>query len=71
MSTGDLTPFFCLERKTYAVEVKSGRRRNTQGLSKFISRYPDSIPVMIDNKNAETLLRATDVGALFHEGKIF
>ena len=61
---------FCLERKTYAFEVKSGRRRNMQGLSRFLSRYPDSIPVIIDNKNVETLLRATDVGALFHEGKI-
>lgn len=62
---------FCLEGKTYAVEVKSGRRPNTHGLSKFLSKYPGSIPVIIDNKNVETLLRASDVGALFHEGKIF
>jgi predicted AAA+ superfamily ATPase len=60
----------CLNRKTYAVEVKSGRRRNINGLSIFLKHYPDSIPVIIDRDNVETLLRATDVGDLFREGKI-
>lgn len=60
----------CLDRRVYAVEVKSGRRRNMNGLAIFLKRYPDSIPVIIDTDNIETLLRATDVGALFLEGRI-
>lgn len=60
----------CLERRAYAIEVKSGRRRNMNGLALFLKRYPDSIPIIIDDTNVEILLRTTDVGALFREGKI-
>ena len=60
----------CLDRKVFAIEVKSGRRRNMNGLVTFCKHYPDSFPVIIDRDNVETLLRATDVGELFREGKI-
>ncbi len=60
----------CLDGKVYAIEVKSGRRRNTAGMTKFLEKYPGSFSVIIDMGNVETLLRESDVGALFREGKI-
>jgi predicted AAA+ superfamily ATPase len=61
----------CLEDKVYAIEVKSGRRRAIKGLTNFLEKYPDSIPVIIDSKNIETLLKKADVAELFRSGEIF
>lgn len=41
---------------TYAIEVKSGRVRRTSGLAKFMKRYPDSIPVIMDREKGTRLL---------------
>lgn len=60
----------CLEGKVYAIEVKSSRRRNINGLTKFLAQYPNSIPVIIDNQNIETFLQETDVTGLFRKGEI-
>ncbi len=49
--------------RTYAVEVKSGRIRRTNGLAKFIRRYSGCIPVIIDQKRGTRLLE----GATFEE----
>lgn len=43
--------------KIYAIEVKSSRIRKTGGLVKFIQRYPDAIPVIIDKKKGIKLLK--------------
>jgi hypothetical protein len=61
----------CLDTKVYPVEVKSGRRRHMNGIAMFLKKYPDSHPVIIDSKNVEDVLCATDVGELFRKGKIF
>lgn len=61
----------CLEGKVYAIEVKSGRRRAVKGLTNFLEKYPDAIPVIIDSKNIETLLTKPDVAGLFRSGEIF
>lgn len=61
----------CLEDKVYAIEVKSGRRRAIKGLTNFLEKYPESIPVIIDSKNIETLLKEADVEGLFRSGEIF
>ncbi|MBN2383601.1 ATP-binding protein [bacterium] len=47
--------------KIYAIEVKSGRKRSTRGLEKFIQQYPDSIPFLIDQKLGCQLLGCQDV----------
>ena len=47
-----------LEGKLYAIEVKSGRKRSSRGLEKFILKYPGSIPLLIDMDAAEKLLSA-------------
>jgi len=60
----------CLDKKVYAIEVKSGRRKNMNGLAQFITRYKDSIPVIIDTNNVEALLKTADPGELFLNGKI-
>lgn len=39
-----------------AVEVKSGRIRRTGGLAKFMQRYPDAVPVVIDLQKGTRLL---------------
>ncbi len=51
-----------LEGKLYAVEVKSGRKRNRQGLEKFILQYPGSIPILIDLAAGKELLSAESIG---------
>jgi len=33
---------------TFAIEVKSGKKRHAGGLTVFVERYPDAIPVVID-----------------------
>ncbi len=60
----------CLNKKVYAIEVKSGRRRNMNGLAQFITRYKGCIPVIIDSKNVEELLKAADPGVLLLNGRI-
>lgn len=60
----------CLGRKVYAIDVKSGHRSNINGLAIFLKEYPGSLPVIIDNKNVETLLCKTDVADLFRKGEI-
>lgn len=52
-----------LEAKLFAVEVKSGRRRVSRGMEKFLSEYPESIPLFITYENAENLLRANKITA--------
>lgn len=34
--------------RTYAIEVKSGRSRRAGGLTAFMARYPDAVPVVVD-----------------------
>jgi len=58
----------CLDRAVYAIEVKSGRRRNMKGLAGFLRHYPQSVPVIIDGDNVNTLLQSPDVSLLFREG---
>lgn len=48
--------------KLYAVEVKSGKKRSSIGLQKFLSIYPKSIPLIIDKNNGVALLEAEEVG---------
>lgn len=47
-----------LEGKLYAIEVKSGRKRNRRGLEKFIQRYSGSIPVLLGLEEGKQLLEA-------------
>jgi len=35
------------QSKLFAIEVKSGRKKNAQGLTRFLERYPKAIPVII------------------------
>jgi len=49
-------------KKLYAIEVKSGRRKNTQGLSQFVKKYgKKAIPIIIDHSNIEEFLSNTDI----------
>ena len=59
-----------LDNNLYAIEVKSGRRRNMRGLAKFLQRYPKSIPVIIDSDNVRPLLQAENVDDLFLDGSL-
>lgn len=52
-----------LEGKLFAVEVKSGRKRGSKGLEKFIVQHPDSIPLIIDDQNGRDLLKADNINA--------
>jgi predicted AAA+ superfamily ATPase len=45
----------------YAIEVKSGRRKNTTGLQKFISKYPNAVPIVINSENFEILSQTKDI----------
>lgn len=42
--------------RTFAIEVKSGRIRRTSGLAKFMKRYPECLPVVIDLEKGTRLL---------------
>ena len=44
------------ESNIFAIEVKSGRIRHTSGLAKFVQRYPECIPMVIDLKKGTRLL---------------
>lgn len=48
-----------LAGRLYAVEVKSGRKRRSDGLSAFISKYPNSVPLVINCDNGSMLLTAS------------
>ncbi len=37
--------------KTFAIEVKSGRKRKSGGLSVFVKKHPHAVPVFIDTDN--------------------
>jgi uncharacterized protein len=37
-----------LDDVLYAIEVKSGRKKNSAGLQKFITKFPKAIPILID-----------------------
>lgn len=37
--------------RTFAIEVKSGKKRTTGGLTAFMARYPDAVPVFVDVEN--------------------
>ena len=37
--------------RTYAIEVKSGKRQTSAGMEVFLSRYPDAVPVFITQDN--------------------
>ncbi|MFP3983850.1 MAG: ATP-binding protein [Desulfurivibrionaceae bacterium] len=52
-----------LEGKLFAVEIKSGRKRASRGMEKFLSRYPECIPLLIDYENGENLLRTNKITA--------
>ena len=47
-----------IEGKLYALEVKSGRKRRSHSLEKFIQRYSGSIPVIINSSKGEQILEA-------------
>ncbi|MEI7900999.1 MAG: ATP-binding protein [bacterium] len=37
--------------RTFAVEVKSGKKRKAGGLTAFVAQYPDAVPVFVDMEN--------------------
>lgn len=47
------------QQKVMAVEVKSGRVRRMGGLAKFVRRYPNAIPIVIDLEKGTRLLEGT------------
>lgn len=47
-----------LDGRIYAIEVKSGRRYYARGLEKFLSLFPQSIPLIITPENCGDLLEA-------------
>ena len=47
------------KNQTFAIEVKSGRIRRTSGLAGFFTRYPESIPLIIDLTKGTRLLEGT------------
>jgi len=51
-------------RKVFAIEVKSSRRRGTKGLEKFMQRYPESIPLVIDQETGRLLIEGGNIGDL-------
>ena len=50
-----------IESRLFAVEVKSSRRRHSKGMEKFISKFPESIPLFVDYEKGERLLRAENI----------
>ena len=50
-----------LEGQLYALEIKSGRKRSSKGLEKFIQRYSKSIPVVIDVVKGEQILEVESI----------
>ena len=56
---------FCLvlNRRLYAIEVKSRSDRKTGGLEAFKRRFPKGVPILMDRTRGEELLRTDDVDA--------
>ncbi|MDC0357767.1 ATP-binding protein [Oligoflexia bacterium] len=52
----------------YAIEVKSGRKRNFSGLASFVKQFPKSIPVMLDYPKGEQFLLEQDVDKALQDG---
>ena len=50
-----------LEGQLYALEIKSGRKRSSKGLEKFLQRYSRSIPVVIDVVKGEQILEVESI----------
>lgn len=50
-----------LEGNTYAIEVKSGRKKSKRGLARFVKQFPDSIPIMMDYELGQKFLLSTNV----------
>jgi predicted AAA+ superfamily ATPase len=50
-----------VDRRLYAIEVKSQERRRAKGLAVFKNRHPNCVPVVIDRLLGEQLLRAESV----------
>ena len=40
-------------KKLYAIEVKSGRKRNSKGLNIFLEKFPNAVPIIITPENYE------------------
>jgi len=56
-----------LEGKRYALEVKSGWKRRSHGLGKFIQRYSGSTAVIIDSNKGEQILEAEFVDDIIRD----
>lgn len=52
-----------LEDMLFAVEVKSGRKRHSKGMEKFVAENSNCVPVIIDYDNGENLLKANKINA--------
>ena len=39
------------QKKLFAIEVKSGRKRSTTGLQRFTTTFPEAIPILISREN--------------------
>ncbi len=46
-----------IEGKLFAIEVKSGRKRHSKGMERFLAKYPDCIPLIIDFDKGKALLK--------------
>ncbi len=46
--------------RTYAVEVKSGRKKNVGGLLAFQKKFPDAVPIVLTPENFPTFERAPE-----------
>lgn len=51
--------------KLFAVEVKSGKKKNPRGLAEFLKQYPKAHPIFVHRDNFEKLSK--DVELFFHE----
>jgi len=52
-----------LEGKLFAVEIKSGRKRVSRGMEKFLAENPECIPLYITYTNGKNLLRSNKINA--------
>ncbi len=56
-----------LDKQLIAIEVKSGRRKKTAGLSEFKSKFPGSATILLDAELGEKLLLAADPRPLLRQ----
>lgn len=54
-----------LDKKVYAIEVKSGRKKQSKSLTVFLNKFPNAIPVVID---PEQFLKLTALKETFFKG---